>query len=96
MVRIFVFALLVFFMFSCKQERTAYKYYEDDNVYLLKVIPFGFDDLDINEKLYVYYLTQAAKWGDKIYIDQKVSKNNLLIYFLGNIYKYKNYLKTFH
>ena len=38
----------------------------------------GFDELDLNNKILVYYLSEAAKAGDEITWDQNY-KHNLLI-----------------
>lgn len=89
----FVFMLLTATLYSCKQQpETGAK--SDDFKYLLeqfadlKIIRYqvpGFDELSLNQKELVYYLSQAALAGRDIIFDQNYKYNLAIRRTLDNI-----------
>lgn len=48
----------------------------------------GFDTLSLSQKLYIYYLSEAALWGRDIIFDQNGKRNLTIRRMLEYIYKY--------
>ena len=72
---------------NCMQNKNNVFVEKFADVKILRYDVPGFDDLPANQKLYIYYLAQAAKCGRDILWDQNNRYNLRIRAVLENIYK---------
>ncbi len=79
-----------------QQEQTEFNYNVDRfaDIEVLRYQVPGFEDLSLNQKMYVYYLTEAALYGRDILFDQHGKYNLQIRQLLETIYQNFNGDKT--
>lgn len=83
--------LIALLLFACKKKESDI-YFESKDLLLLKLIPYDFKNLKLNEKLYIYYLSLAFNFIENIRIDQLKYNSSDLFIFITELYENNKYL----
>ena len=87
-----VFSFVIFFLiFSCnisQEEKSEFSHFSEQfsDLKILRYKIPGFDKLTLNQKKFVYYLTEAGLYGRDIMYDQNYRHNLKIRRALENIY----------
>jgi len=84
---------LIIFFFSCSK-KSSYIYFESKDLLLYKLIPYDFNKLKLEEKIYIYYLSKAVEEFENIRIDQIKYDSKALYDFIFELYKNRNHINA--